>query len=147
MSEFKLFYITKKMESLSQEEDDPSCIEDLCHSLQKSSQTLLLQFEETYQQFKLMRSKVKEQSVVLDTMGLKPRAHTRKWLHLHSLPETISFGEFFDVVLTRLAKENRLSLTGRTVKAPTDIAELFDVPEEVPLSIFHFLERAPLVFH
>lgn len=129
------------------EEDDPSSLQDLCQSLQKSSQNLLTQFEETYQHFKLMRRKVKDQSIVLDTIDLKPRAHTRKWLTLHSLPETITFSEFFDFILTRLARENRLSLTGRTIKAPKDIADLFDIPEEVPISIFHFLERAPLVFH
>jgi hypothetical protein len=134
-------------DQVSLEEFDTENLSDICQSLQKSSLQFAQEFESTYQQFKLFRKKVKDESAALDEMPLKPRAHTRKWLEAHGLCQEISFTRFFETVLNELASEKRLDLTTRSLIPTKDIASLYRIPQDTPISVFDLLERTPVLFH
>ncbi len=134
-------------DTTSLEEYDTENLSDICRSLQKSSLQFAQEFESTYQQFKLFRKKVKDESAALDEMPLKPRAATRKWLETHGIMTEVSFTRFFETLLNQLAAEKRLDLTSRTVIPTRDIAALYQIPVETPISVFDLLERTPVLFH
>jgi hypothetical protein len=145
-----LFCSFTKMETsdtVSLEDYDTENLSEICHSLQKSSVKFAEEFETTYQQFKLFRKKVKAESSTLDAVPLKPRAHTRKWLEANGLSQEISFGDFFDFLLSQLAARKRLDLTSRSLLPTKDVANLYRIPVEKPISIFDLLERTPTLFH
>lgn len=134
-------------DQVSLEEFDTENLSDICQSLQKSSLQFAQEFESTYQQFKLFRKKVKDESAALDEMPLKPRAHTRKWLEQHGLGQEITFTVFFEALLNELATEKRLDLTTRTVIPTKEIASLYRIPQDTAISVFDLLERTPVLFH
>lgn len=134
-------------DQVSLEEFDTENLSDICQSLQKSSLQFAQEFESTYQQFKLFRKKVKDESAALDEMPLKPRAHTRKWLERHGLSQEITFTVFFEALLNELATEKRLDLTTRTLIPTKEIASLYRIPQDTAISVFDLLERTPVLFH
>jgi hypothetical protein len=134
-------------DEVSLEEYDTENLSDICQTLQKSSIQFAQEFESTYQQFKLLRKKVKDESAALDEMPLKPRAATRKWLAAKGLSNEVTFTLFFETLLNQLAADHRLDLTNRTIIPTKDIASLYQIPLDVPISIFDILERTPLLFH
>ena len=134
---------------LEEEDSDTSgeSLKELCQSLQRSSLQLADTVEDTYQHFKGLRRKVKEEECSLDKMPLKPRAHTRKWLEAHGLPERCTYTEFFEEVLKELAQEDRLDLSARTLYPTASLATLLKVPKETPIHIIDFIALAPTLFH
>lgn len=122
-------------------------LKELCQSLQRSSTQLAETVEDTYQHFKGLRRKVKDEEYSLDKMPLKPRAHTRKWLEAHGLPERATYSEFFDQVLKELAQEDRLDLSARTLLPTPSLATLLKIPKDKAIHIIDFIALAPTLFH
>lgn len=127
--------------------EDSENLQELCQSLQTSSLQLADAIEDTYQHFKLIRRKVKDEEYSLDKMPLKPRAHTRAWMAAHGLPEQVCFEEFFAVILDELAKDNRLDLSARSLLPNTHLAALCKIPVDQPIHIMDFLSLVPTLFH
>ena len=135
---------------MSDDENDlenTESIEELCSTLHKSSMLIASLFDETYDQFRSIRKKVKHETISLEDVPLHPRAQTRKWLAAHGLSESLTFQEFFSYVLDLLAKEQRLILTRRSVRPNAELAKLFHVEAEQELHILEFLSQIPTLFH
>jgi hypothetical protein len=130
-----------------EEEIDDTTIEELCEALHKSSQQIAELYNDTYIQFRGMKKKVKEEMNSMDKQALKPKAHAKKWIAAHDLPETPTFYEFFEKVCDDLAKEQRLDLATRTLVPTKEIAKLFRVKENEPIHILDFIMQAPEIFH
>jgi hypothetical protein len=128
-------------------DDNGQNLKELCQSLQQSSLQLATAVEDTYQHFKLIRRKVKEEEHSLDKLPLKPRAHTRKWLEAHGLPEQCNYADFFTEVLNELSKEDRLDLSRRTLVPNASLAALVKIPVDVPIHIMDFISLTPTMFH
>jgi hypothetical protein len=127
--------------------EDSEAIEELCSTLHKSSMLVASLFDETYEQFRSLRKKVKYETISLEDVPLYPRSATRKWLTRHNLSESLTFQEFFAYVLDLLAKEHRLILARRTVLPNKELAKLFQVEAEREIHILEFLSHIPLMFH
>lgn len=131
-------------------EDDESVdncdIDELCEALKKSSDQIATLYEDTYTQFRGMRKKIKEEMHSMDKLPLKPKAHAKKWLEKHSLPENPTFEEVFGKICDELNKDHRLNIANRTLTPNKEIAKLFHVKADEPIHIFDFLMQAPEVF-
>ena len=133
---------------LEEESDfDSGDIDELCQALNKSCKQVTDLYNDTYMQFRGLRKKVKDEMNTLDRHPLKPKTHVKRWLKKHTLPETPSFQEFFEVICNELAKEDRLNLSARTVTPTKEIASLFNIEAEKPIHILDLLMQATEVFH
>ncbi len=122
-------------------------VEELCKALNDSCKQVTDLYNDTYMQFRGLKKKVKDELHTLDRHPLKPRAHVKKWLQSHELPDCPSFQEFFEAVCRDLKREDRLDITARTVTPTKEVAKLFKIKENQPIHIFDLLLRAPEVFH
>lgn len=126
---------------------DSGEIDELCQALNKSCKQVTELYNDTYMQFRGLRKKVKDEMHTLDHQPLKPKAHVKRWLKKHNLPDTPSFQEFFEVICDELTKEDRLNLSERTVMPTKEIANLFNIEAEKPIHILDLLMQATEVFH
>jgi hypothetical protein len=132
---------------LEEESDlDSVGVEELCQALSKSCKQVTEVYNDTYMQFRGLRKKVKDELHTMDHQPLKPKAHAKKWIQAHGLPETPSFHDFFEAICKELQDEDRLDITNRTLIPTKDIAKLFKVPANEPIHIFDFLLLVPDVF-
>lgn len=129
-----------------EEEIDDTTIEELCQALQKSSQQVTELYNDTYLQFRGLRKKVRDEMNTMDRQPLKPKAHAKKWMISHDLPETPTFHAFFEKVCDDLAKEHRLDLAHRTLTPNKEIAKLFRIQENQAIHIMDFIVQATEVF-
>ena len=128
-------------------EVDKITLDEVLSSLRKQSYQVDSLFDTCWSRFKLIRQKAQEETGNLSESDWQPKARTLVWLQARNLETPISFHDFFQSFLEEHRKEDRCSLSDRTIRLNPAACELFGFRgKEKTVHLLELLGRLPMVF-
>lgn len=129
---------------MESDEEDVS-LKQLFGSLKQTAKHIRSQIDESLYHMHQFEKNLKDEEV--PTIPLRPTKRLRKWLIRRDLAVETSFSEFFDRFLQEHSEENRLDLSGKTIRMNADACSLFRIHEINPVvSLWDLLAKFPLLY-